>query len=422
MSKRIYIDMDGTLCRFHDTEHHYIEEMWEEGFYINLKPFEEFLQAVSLCIDRNPDTEFYILSAVLDTEPPFAVAEKREWLHKYLPQLSDDQMIFVPAGTDKSAYLGEVDKDCILIDDYNKNLNEWQNSGGTAIKFINDINNKGLGAYGGEKGNLWDGEALHYENSAMDTCLQIEQFANINEGSRSYGGYVGDVTPEDFFRLMPSYFEERQRIDNSLIKELYANGEQFSDYSTVSKTSQSFAVDYLSSSVGNLQTEFANNFHIATEAMLNCLERCYELTKSNNLQPSTVYGWMTASIKYSNAWQTHPITPSNLTTYFSHQVARDKLMQSINRTMTDLRAELKRTERKMYMPSQREVASDFLQQGKQQVLLTENAEKIHERISALEKEWFDIAKAEYPNVMYMADVPIPYSQYQKKAAEVSLEK
>ena len=81
MAKRIYIDMDGTLCRFHDAEHKYIEQMWEKGFYINLQPFEEFVKAVSLCIDRNADTEFFILSAVLDTEPPFAEAEKRECLH-----------------------------------------------------------------------------------------------------------------------------------------------------------------------------------------------------------------------------------------------------------------------------------------------------------------------------------------------------
>ena len=47
MAKRIYIDMDGTLCRFHDAEHKYIEQMWEKGFYANLQPFEEFVKAIS---------------------------------------------------------------------------------------------------------------------------------------------------------------------------------------------------------------------------------------------------------------------------------------------------------------------------------------------------------------------------------------
>lgn len=174
MTKRVYIDMDGTLCRFHDAEHQYIEQMWEEGFYLNLQPFEKFLEAVSLCIDRNPDTEFFILSAVLETEPPFVEDEKCEWLHRFLPQIKDEQMIFVPAGTDKSAFIGEIDKGCFLIDDYNKNLIQWQKSGGTAIKFINNINNRGLGAYGGEKGRLWDGLSVRYDDAPWTTCLSIE--------------------------------------------------------------------------------------------------------------------------------------------------------------------------------------------------------------------------------------------------------
>lgn len=177
--------MDGTLCRFHDTEHNYIERMWEQGFYLNLKPFEELVKAVSLCIRRNPDTDFYILSAVLETEPPFAADEKRKWLHKYLPQISDDKMIFIPAGADKAQFIDQIDESCYLIDDYNKNLREWQSSGGTAIKFINDINNRGLGAYGGEKGGLWDGRKIKYNGYPIELCMQIEHYTGIEANERS---------------------------------------------------------------------------------------------------------------------------------------------------------------------------------------------------------------------------------------------
>ena len=142
MSKKVYVDMDGTLCRFHNADHRYIEAMWQRGFYESLQPFEEFLQGLSVCIDRNPDAEFYILSAVLETEPPFIAREKREWLHRHLPQLPDDHMLFVPAGEDKSAYIGGITADCTLIDDYNKNLNEWRTAGGNAVKFVNDVNDR----------------------------------------------------------------------------------------------------------------------------------------------------------------------------------------------------------------------------------------------------------------------------------------
>lgn len=36
---KIYIDMDGTIARFHD-ENLYLERMFEKGFFIDLKPFE----------------------------------------------------------------------------------------------------------------------------------------------------------------------------------------------------------------------------------------------------------------------------------------------------------------------------------------------------------------------------------------------
>ena len=91
---------------------------------------------------------------MLDTEPPFVEDEKREWIHRYLPQIDDEHMIFTSSGKNKADYIKEINSECVLIDDYNKNLNEWRDSGGNAIKFINDINNRGLGAYGGEKGCL----------------------------------------------------------------------------------------------------------------------------------------------------------------------------------------------------------------------------------------------------------------------------
>lgn len=36
---RIFVDMDGTLARFHD-ENLYLERMFEKGFFRDLKPFE----------------------------------------------------------------------------------------------------------------------------------------------------------------------------------------------------------------------------------------------------------------------------------------------------------------------------------------------------------------------------------------------
>lgn len=172
--RRLYVDMDGTLCRFHDADHRYIENMWTQGFYKGLKPFATLVEGLRLFIQKNPDIDVYVLSAVLDTEPPFVEGEKREWLHTYLPEISDDNMIFVPAGADKSAYVGATSENDVLLDDYNKNLREWQKAGGTAVKFVNDVNNRGLGAYGGEKGELWEGQKIAYRGFAFAIASQLE--------------------------------------------------------------------------------------------------------------------------------------------------------------------------------------------------------------------------------------------------------
>jgi hypothetical protein len=36
----------------------------------------------------------------------------------------------------------DINQDCILIDDYNHNLKEWASNGGTAVKYVNGINDK----------------------------------------------------------------------------------------------------------------------------------------------------------------------------------------------------------------------------------------------------------------------------------------
>lgn len=55
-------------------------------------------------------------------------------------------------------YVGDI-----LIDDYNVNLEQWKDKGGTSIKFVNNINHQGKGRYGGDVGKLWEHEILRYD-------------------------------------------------------------------------------------------------------------------------------------------------------------------------------------------------------------------------------------------------------------------
>lgn len=173
MKKRLFLDMDGTLARFHDVDKTFIEAMWQEGFYVGLKPFQNMIDGIREFIKEHPEIDVYVLSAVLDTDPPFVEDEKNAWLDHYLPEILPSHRIFTRAGHNKADYIGTVSAQDYLIDDYNKNLREFEASGARAIKFRNDINHQGKGAYGGEKGSLWTGPIISYDSSPESISAQL---------------------------------------------------------------------------------------------------------------------------------------------------------------------------------------------------------------------------------------------------------
>ena len=197
MKKALYVDIDGTLARFHDADKMFIEMMWTPGFYRELRPFENLVEAVKLFMERNPDVEIYVLSAVLETDPPFIEGEKNEWLDAFLPEINRDHRIFTRAGDDKSQYLQMEGRECFLLDDYNKNLYEFEAAGGVGIKFHNDVNHRGLGEYGGSKGNLWGGAIVHYYNNAETMFIDLEDIVmgKYLDG-RGQEERFADVVPE----------------------------------------------------------------------------------------------------------------------------------------------------------------------------------------------------------------------------------
>lgn len=165
---KIYIDMDGTIARFHD-ENLYLERMFEKGFFRDLKPFENAVAAIEKLVNDST-AEIYILSATLNS---CSLDEKNQWLDKYLPNIDKDHRIFTSLNVPKSEAIGHqlTDKD-ILIDDYNKNLLEWEKAGGTSVKAKNNINHKGL------HGELWKGEIVDVVNG--DIYSDICKLANEN--------------------------------------------------------------------------------------------------------------------------------------------------------------------------------------------------------------------------------------------------
>ena len=133
--QRLFVDMDGTLAEFLPQES--MAPLYEKGYFRNLPPQINVVEAVRLLIREYPQVEVFLLSAFLP-DSPHSLAEKNAWVDAYLPELDEAHRCFVVNGSDKRACVADIRKDDVLLDDYTRNLLRWQPSRG--IKLINAIN------------------------------------------------------------------------------------------------------------------------------------------------------------------------------------------------------------------------------------------------------------------------------------------
>lgn len=152
--QRLFVDMDGTLAVFQKVDT--LETLYEKGYFENLNPIPNTIQAVKEILREHPDVEVYILSAHL-ADSPYALREKNAWLDKYLPEIDDAHRIFPPCGEDKKAYLpGGIRNTDFLLDDYTHNLLLWEPPA-RGIKLLNGINHTR---------GTWEKDRLWYEKDA----------------------------------------------------------------------------------------------------------------------------------------------------------------------------------------------------------------------------------------------------------------
>lgn len=162
MSKRnrLYVDMDGVLAVF-NTNISSTEELYAEGYFRNLAPQQNVVEAVKKLI-KGGDMEVYILSAYLgDSE--YALKEKNEWLDEHLPEIKKENRVFVPCGVDKKEAIPDLSDKDFLLDDYTHNLLLWQPPA-RGIKLLNDINHT--------KGS-WMHDRISYNRKADDLAGAI---------------------------------------------------------------------------------------------------------------------------------------------------------------------------------------------------------------------------------------------------------
>lgn len=138
----LFIDMDGTLCEWKQASTN--EDLYVPGYFRDLKPHRYVLNAIKILMRCGIDV--HILTSCL-ADHPSAEEEKRQWLQEHLPQLDQSKVYVCEAGASKAEFfernVGPMSTECILLDDYTLNLDDWTQHGGTGIKLMNGVNGTG---------------------------------------------------------------------------------------------------------------------------------------------------------------------------------------------------------------------------------------------------------------------------------------
>ena len=187
----VYFDIDGTLGKWYpdrrgmsveellDPANHYFRNIEANDMMINLAQYLSE-QGVDVCI--------------MSASYKDMIRDKWEWVQEHLPFIPEENICFSPVGADKSEFVKGNADISILIDDYNKNLEQWQ---GIAIKALNGINS-------------------HQEKfEEIDFTAWEQKLHNARELSLEYD------TPELLDKVAYDAFRDVKRAGDKIIDFLY---------------------------------------------------------------------------------------------------------------------------------------------------------------------------------------------------------
>lgn len=206
---RLAVDMDGVLAEFQRVDT--LETLYEKGYFFNLKPIQNVVDAIRDIVFNHPEVEVYIMTSVL-SDSKYALEEKNQWLDKYLPEIEEQRRIFPPCGENKLEYMpGGIRETDFLLDDYTNNLTLWEPPA-RGIKLLNGINHTR---------ETWRGNRLRYDKSPEELAENIVDVV-IN------GVIIQDSRPQEtevdnVILKMEENLHNVQRLNNELKKVLPTN-------------------------------------------------------------------------------------------------------------------------------------------------------------------------------------------------------
>lgn len=170
--KRFFFDADGVLFLYEREAYVGEDPIWlrkNQHYFRNLTPDKKMLEVVDMLSAkaRYTDDEIYILTSLSNNGIIFNehFHDKIVSFHKWFPYIDIDH-ILISTGPKRDVveYVtnNPITENDILIDDFNRNLVEWRNSGGISIKYCNGINDPAS----------FDGKKLLSQTQSPDDMLR----------------------------------------------------------------------------------------------------------------------------------------------------------------------------------------------------------------------------------------------------------
>ena len=159
--KRLFVDLDGTLYQFVPGTP--FEDLLQGHYFANLTPQQNVIDAVRMICQTRSDIEVCTLGSYpSDTKDP--LWDKNERLNEDLPEIEWERRVFLPLTYTKAYAFDKLTKNDYLLDDYTKNLKEWEAQGGTGIKLLTDINHTR---------ETWNGSTVRFDMQPQELMEDI---------------------------------------------------------------------------------------------------------------------------------------------------------------------------------------------------------------------------------------------------------
>lgn len=180
-SNNYYFDMDGVLAEYDRNAYigsHPLFLDKQSHYFMTCLPDTTAMELIyRLYLDytkKNTEPNIYILTSVNQDMLNVHTHDKTEWIAKYMPFIKPSQILFsYTSKRDAVEFINshKLTAHDILIDDYNKNLTEWERAGGKSVKYSNGINDP----------SSFNGLVIDHNKSAEEL---FKQLTSINQERR----------------------------------------------------------------------------------------------------------------------------------------------------------------------------------------------------------------------------------------------